>query len=84
MWKKAVDAEMFRKPRRTRSLKNAVLGRRRGFAQKALEKQRIHQSVDIWALGAIIYSIIYGHPPGYAQNFLEMQVKLKRWQGINK
>ena len=37
----------------------------------------------MWALGAILYNMIYGYPPNYSTQMLEFQNKLKKWEGVN-
>ena len=76
---------MFQNPVKCYSLKEGNFKvSKKYFKEKSLEKQRIHTSADMWALGAIIYSIIFGKPPSFASNFIGLQTKLKRWKGINK
>ena len=38
----------------------------------------------MWALGAILYTMIYGSPPTYSSNMLSFQKTLKKWPGIDK
>ena len=50
----------------------------------ALQKQKIDQMADVWALGSIMYYLISGEPLNYAKYMVEFRRNLNQYRGINK
>ena len=66
-----IHTHLFRKPVRRHTTKNLSIElRTKKRNANSLQKQRIDKSVDMWALGSILFTIMHGYPPLYATKML--------------